>query len=58
MSSEQLGGIIEEIVTRCPEAYKETGEDRGQILVDNMDLIFFNEITLTVRQILGEGMSV
>lgn len=46
LSSEHLGKIIDEIIAKCPKAYKDTGDGRGQILVDNMDLIFFNEISL------------
>lgn len=31
---------------KCPAAYRDVGEGKGQILVDAMDLIFFNEISL------------
>ncbi len=46
LNSEQLSKIIDEIVLKCPQAYRDLGEGRGQILVDGMDLIFFNEISL------------
>jgi hypothetical protein len=36
-------------------AYKDLGEGKGQIVVDGMDLIFFNEINLLVRQLLSKG---
>jgi hypothetical protein len=34
--------VIDEICAKCPMAYRDLGEGKGQILVDNMDLIFFN----------------
>jgi hypothetical protein len=42
LSSDQLSKIIDEIVLKCPQAYRDHGDGRGQILVDGMDLIFFN----------------
>jgi hypothetical protein len=46
LSSEQLAKVLDEIATRCPAAYRDMGDGRGQVLVDSMDLIFFNEISL------------
>ena len=46
LSCENLSKIIEEIISKCPQAYKDVGGGKGQILVDNMDLLFFNEITM------------
>jgi hypothetical protein len=37
---------MDEIIVKCPNAYRDQGDGRGQILVDSMDLLFFNEITL------------
>jgi hypothetical protein len=53
LNSEQLSKIIDEIIARCPQAYKDSGDGKGQILVDYMDLIFFNEISLYAHSYLG-----
>jgi len=34
------------VIAKCPNAYKDLGDGKGQILLDNMDLIFFNEVSL------------
>lgn len=46
LSSNQLEKVIDEIIKSCPKAYRDMPEGKGQILVDNMDLIFFSEISL------------
>jgi hypothetical protein len=46
LGSDQLSKIIDEIILKCPSAYKDVGEGRGQIILDNMDLMFFNEISV------------
>lgn len=46
LSSQQLSTVIDEIVEKCPDAYKDKGDGTGQIMVDSMDLLFFNEISM------------
>ena len=46
LSSANLTKAIDEVVSKCPEAYRDNGDGRGQILVDSMNLIFFNEISM------------
>ena len=46
LGSDQLGKVIDEVIAKCPQAYRDYGEGRGQILVDAMDLLFFNEISM------------
>ena len=48
LSSDQLAKVLDEIAARCPAAYRDLGEGKGQVLVDSMDLIFFNEISLYI----------
>lgn len=37
LSPQEIGHIVQEIIKRCPSAFKENGNDHAQLVVDNLD---------------------
>ena len=45
LSAEDLGTVIDIIMKKCPEAIQEEDHDNAQLLLDNIDLMTFEEIS-------------
>lgn len=52
LSPQAIGQVVTEVQTRCPSAFKEVGDDNAQLLVDNMDVKTFREVTTMMENIL------
>ena len=45
LSAEDLGTVVDIIMKKCPEALQEEDHDNAQLLLDNIDLTTFEEIS-------------
>ena len=57
LTQEDLAKIVQMIQGSCQDAFKETGEGKAQILVDNIDVESFQKINEYVVGYLGKSMS-
>ena len=51
LSAEDLGHVVDVIMKKCPDAFKEEDNDNAQLHLDNIDAASFEEINEIVNQL-------
>lgn len=51
LSPEDLGHVVDVIMKKCPEAFREEDNDNAQLHLDNIDAVSFEEISEMVNQL-------
>jgi len=51
LNAYSLGFVVEAIMEKCPGAFRETGEDNAEIIVDNMDCNILKQINEIIDEV-------
>ena len=56
LSPHEIGRVVEEVINKCPSAFKELDDENAQIVLDSMDISSFSEINTILNEIFEESV--
>ena len=56
LAAHEIGRVVEEVINKCPSAFKEVDDENAQIILDNMSAPIFTQINFTLDQIFEESV--